>query len=63
MGSGCGSLAERSLPTPEVYGSNPYIGKFLEEQLFTVKCIEKTKIEKRKLGIVHLKKLKKLLFI
>ena len=37
-------LAERLLPTPEVNGSNPIIGKFLIRTfLFSVNCIEKTK--------------------
>ena len=38
-------LVEWPLPTPEVLGSNPVIGKYIE-QLFTVNCvfIEKTNI-------------------
>ena len=42
-------LVERLLPTPEVQGSNPVIGKLLYRILNclrTVKCIEKTKIKK-----------------
>ena len=39
-------LVERSLPIPEVRGSNPVIGKKLYQTL-TVNCIEKTKIKKR----------------
>ena len=39
-------LAEGSLPIPEVRGSNPTFGEF-EEHLFTVNCIEKTKIKKK----------------
>ena len=44
-------LVERSLPIPEVRGSNPVIGKYLFiEQLFTINCIEKTKIKKKEAG-------------
>ena len=39
-------LVERSLPTPEVRGSNPVIGKFI----CTINCIEKTKIKKKEAG-------------
>ena len=39
------------LPTPEVRGSNPVIGKKLYlYHLFTVNCIEKTKIKKNESG-------------
>ena len=38
-------LVERSLPTPEVHGSNPVIGKKIH-LMFSVNCIEKTKIKK-----------------
>ena len=41
-------LAERSLPTPEVRGLNPVIGKIYIENLFTVDSIEKTKIKKKR---------------
>ena len=41
-------LVERSLPIPEVRGSNPVIGKKIIEHLFTVNCIEKTKIKKKR---------------
>ena len=37
-------LAERSLSTPEICGSIPVFGKNFIEHLFTVNCIEKTKI-------------------
>ena len=47
-------LAEQSLPTPGVRGSNPVIGKIYIE-LFTANCIEKTKIKKKRPGMVHLK--------
>ena len=43
-------LEERSLPTPEIRGLNPVIGK-----LFTIKCIEKTKIKKKGPGMAHSK--------
>ena len=39
-------LVERSLPIPEVHGSNPVIRKNLY-RTFTVNCIEKTKIKKK----------------
>ena len=44
MGSGCGSVVERSHPTPEIRGSNPVMGKFCIYPL-TVNCIEKGKID------------------
>ena len=37
-------LVEQSIPIPEVRGLNPVIGKNYIEDLFTVNCIEKTKI-------------------
>ena len=43
-------LVEGSLPTPEVRGLNPVIGKLLYrtiKYLPTVNCIEKTKIKKK----------------
>ena len=40
-------LVERLLPIPEVRGSNPVIGKHLYWTLFTVNCIEKTKIKEK----------------
>ena len=43
-------LVERSLPTPEVHGSNPVIGKKIH-LMFSVNCIEKTKIKKKEAGI------------
>ena len=42
-------LGERSLPIPEVRGSNPVIGKKLY-WTFTVNCNEKTKIKKKNPG-------------
>ena len=43
-------LVERSLPTPDVRGSNPLIGNLLQWTFifFTVNCIEKTKIKKKR---------------
>ena len=52
-------LVERLLPTPEVRGSNPVIGKLLYwifNYLPTVNCIERTKIKKKRPGMAHLKK-------
>ena len=46
-------LVERSLPTPEIRGSNPVIGKLLYQTfncLSTVSCIEKTKLKKKEAG-------------
>ena len=51
-------LLERSLPTPEVHGSNPVIGEVL---LSIVNCIEKTKIKKKRPGMALLKKRKNIL--
>ena len=45
-------LVERSLPISEVRGSNPVIGKNLY-RTFTVNCIEKTKIKKKRPGNAH----------
>ena len=45
-------LVERSLPIPEVHGSNPVISKNLY-RTFTVNCIEKTKIKKKRPGMAH----------
>ena len=42
-------LVERSLPIPEIHGSNPVIAKFIEH-LFTINWIEKTKIKKKEAG-------------
>ena len=43
-------LVERLLPTPEIHGSNPDIGKIL----FTNCTIEKTKIMKKRPRMAHL---------
>ena len=47
-------LVERSLPTPEISDSSPDI----REILSTNCTIEKTKINKKRPGIAHLKKRK-----
>ena len=52
LGSGVAQLVERSLPIPEVRGSNPVIGKNLHST-FTVNCIEKTKSKKKRPGMAH----------
>ena len=41
-------LVDRLLPTPEVHRSNPVIGNFYIEHLFTINYIEKTKIKKKR---------------
>ena len=43
---------EMSLTIPEVRSSNPVIGKNLY-RTFTVNCIEKTKIKKKRPGMAH----------
>ena len=53
VGSGVAQLVEHALPTPEVRGSNPVIGKLYTENSFTVNCIEKTKIKKKSPGMTH----------
>ena len=45
----------RSLLIPEVCGSNPVIVKIYIERLFTVSCIEKKQIKKKRLGMALLK--------
>ena len=44
-------LVERSLAIPEARGSNPVIGKIYIESLFTVNCIENTKIKIKRPGL------------
>ena len=51
MGSGVTQMVELSLPIPEVHSSNPVIGKFYIEHLFTVNCIERTKVKKKRPGM------------
>ena len=46
-------LVERLLRIPEVCGSNPVIGKIYIEYLFTVKCIEKMRIKKKRQRMAH----------
>ena len=48
-------LVERSVPTPEICGSNPVIGKNLSANLSTNNIIEKTKIKKKMPGMARLK--------
>ena len=50
-------LVERSLPIPEVRGSNPVIGKNIQ-LTFTVNSIEKTKINKKWPRMAHFYKKK-----
>ena len=45
-------MVGRSLPIPEAHGSNPVIGKIYIKH-FTVNCIEKTKIKKKRLRMAH----------
>ena len=48
-GSGCvAQLLERSLPIPEVRGSNQVIGKIYWTFVYCQLCIEKTKIKKKR---------------
>ena len=53
-------LVEQSLAIPEVHGSSPVIGKIYSEHLFTVNCIEKMNIQKKKPGMAHFYKIQKL---
>ena len=46
-------LVERLLPIPEVRNSNPVIGKIYIEHLFSVNCIKKTKIKKKRPRIAY----------
>ena len=46
-------LVEWLLPLPEVCSLNPVIGKIYIEHLFTVNCIERTKIKKKRPGMGH----------
>ena len=45
-GSGCGSVVERSPPTPEIRSLNPVIGKLISNI-----CVERTKIKKKREGM------------
>ena len=46
VGSGVAQLVERLLPTLEVRGSNPFIGKLFIKHFFIVNCSEKGNKEK-----------------
>ena len=46
-------LVERLLLTPEFRGLNLDIGKLLYGTFFTVNCIKKTKIKKKRPGMAH----------
>ena len=51
MPKNVGDLVERSLPTPEIFGSNPAIGFFLWNLCKPIAdCIEKTKIKEKEAG-------------
>ena len=50
MGSGATQLVEQSLPSSEIRGSNPVIGKNLYSTC-TVNCYEKTKKRPRKTSV------------
>ena len=47
-------LVERLLAISKVRGSNLVIGKIYIEHLFTVNCIEKTKIKKKRPEMAHM---------
>ena len=57
VGSGCGSVGRAVASDPEVCGSNPVIGKIYIEHLFTVNCIEKIKMKKKRPEMAHFKKI------
>ena len=50
-----GALVVAQLVKTEVRGSNPVIVEKYMEYLFTVFCIEKNKIKKKRPGMAHLK--------
>ena len=52
LGSGCGSVGRAVASIPEVCGLNPVISKHLY-WTFTVNCIEKTKIKKKRPRMAH----------
>ena len=56
-------LVEQSLAILEVCSSNPVIAKIYIEQLFSINCIEKTQIKKKRPGMAHLKKSLGLFFV
>ena len=45
-------LVEQSLPMPEVRSLNPVTGKNVY-RTFTVNCIDRTKIKKKRSGMTH----------
>ena len=51
--AGVAQLVEWLLPIPEVCGLNPVIGKIYIAHLYTVICIEKTKIKQKRPRIAH----------
>ena len=51
-------LVERLLPTPEIHGSSPAIGKILFTINWIKNCIEKMKIKKKRQGMAHIKHFK-----
>ena len=56
MGCGRASAGRVLLSIPEVRCSNPVIAKIYIEHLFTVNCIQKTNIKKKRPGMAHYKK-------
>ena len=64
MSSGCGSVGRAVVSCIRtVCGSNPVISKIYIEHLFTVNCIEKTKIMRKRPGMAHLKNILSLIRI
>ena len=53
-------LVEQSLPKPEIRGSNPVIGKFYLLSTVMKTCTEKTKINKKRHGMAHSKKIRRI---
>ena len=49
-------LVVQLIPTPQFHGSNPVVSKIYIEHLFTVNCMEITKIKKKEAGNVGFKK-------
>ena len=54
LGSGVAQLVEWSLPTPDLHGSNPGIGKFYIP-FPTCKCLETTNLKIKRPKMAHLK--------
>ena len=58
MGSGCGSVGKAVDPnTKDPWFESSHWQTFIKH-LFTVNCVEKTKITKNRPGMAHLKKIK-----